>query len=176
MIGRRPVLPNVARVAAAVAPPLVAGIAFALWQISDGLLYVGSIDRGTFAAFVVIPLWVIAPAVALAWRDLDTGVLDRLSAGSGLVIGAGIAAFLWSSAISVDCKPSHTPMELVLPALIVGAVVGGGFGLACRVAAGQFAGGHPWRAIGIAAALQLEMLAVGLFLQFWLFFGLCQRP
>jgi hypothetical protein len=169
-------MPNVARLSAAAAPVLVAGLAFALWQISDRLLYVGPIDRGTFAAFVVIPLWVIAAGVAFAWRDLDDDDFDRLSAGAGLVVGAAIAVFLWSSVVSVGCRPSHTPMELVLPALIFGAVVGGGFGLACRIAAGPSAGGHPWRGIGIAATLQLAVLAIAPYLQFMLFFGLCQRP
>jgi hypothetical protein len=167
---------NLGDLRAAAVPVIVAGIAFALWQTSDRLLFIGPIDRGTFAAFLVIPLWAIAPGFASAWRDFSLEDVDRLAAAAGLVVGVAIAIFMWREAVAVDCAPTHTPLELVLPALVFGAVIGTGFGLACRLAAGQSAGGHPWRGVTVAAVIQLAVLAFVPWLQFMMFFGLCQRP
>ena len=76
----------------------------------------------------------------------------------------------------MSCRPSHTPIELALPALALGVVVGGGFGLGCRIASGEVAGGHPWRAIIFGALFQLAVIVLTPTLAFVLFFGLCARP
>ncbi len=61
-----------ARLFALIAPVLVVGAAYALWWISDRLLYVGPLDRAQFGWLVVVPTLLAAPVVAgVAWAGLD---------------------------------------------------------------------------------------------------------
>jgi hypothetical protein len=168
---------SVARIPVAAVPLLVVGVALALWLISDRLVQIGPIDRGTFAALVVIPLWAVAPVAAgFAWRGLDRGERLRSAIGGAVVLGTAIAALAWIAAVTVSCRPAKSPLELVLPAVVVGVVVGAGFGLACRLAGDEVANGHPWRAVVGGGIVQLALVVIGPSLAFTMFFGLCQRP
>jgi hypothetical protein len=158
-------------------PLLVVGSAALLWFVSDRLLYVGPLDRATFGWGVVVPIWAAAPAAAgYAWRRLALGTRTAAAIIGGLSVGGVAAGLLWWSAATVSCRPSHAPVDLILPAIAVGAVVGGGFGLGCRVASDQLLAGHPWRAITFGALVQLAVMALTPTLAFVLFFGLCARP
>jgi len=162
---------------AALGPLLVVGLAAALGLISDRLLYVGPLDRATFGWLVVIPVWALAPAaVGLAGRDLADIPRRPAALIDGLVVGAIVGGLLWWSAATVDCLPTHTLTELALPAIVLGAITGGAFAFACQIAGGQAASGHPWRALALGAIPQLLALAIVPILDFYLFFGLCQRP
>jgi hypothetical protein len=167
------------QVRAASAPLLVVSLALVLWLISDRLLYVGPLDRATLGWLVVVPLWAAAPVAAgFAWRRLEAKTRGVAAMLGALVVGCATAVVLWSTAAFADCQfgPTRTSIELILPALLMGTVVGGGFGLACRLASGEVARGHPWRALTIGAATELAILALAPSLAFFLFSGLCQRP
>jgi hypothetical protein len=162
---------------AATGPLLVVGMAAVLWLVSDRFLYVGPLDRATFGWLVVVPLWAAAPAAA-GLAGSDVAGIPRATAAviDGLAVGAIVGVLLWWSAVTVACPPTHTPLELALPAFVLGVVTGGGFSVACYVAGGEAAGGHPWRAIASGAVLQLLILLIVPALDFFMFYGLCQRP
>jgi hypothetical protein len=168
-----------ARARQAVAPLVVVALAFALWWISDRLLYVGPLDRATFGWFVVVPLWAAAPTFAgFSWRGLATRARTASAAFGGVAIGAIAASMLWSAVATpaVGCTPTATPIELVAPALAVGAVIGGGFFIACRIASDHVAAGRIGRGAIYGAVTQLLVIPAASMLFFTAFFGLCQRP
>ena len=164
-------------VRATLGPLLVVGLAVALLQISGRLMYVGPLDRATFGWLVVFPVWALAPAaVGLAGSELRDIPRTPAALIDGLVIGVIVGVPLWWSAVTVDCLPTHTPMELALPAVVLGVITGGAFAFACQIAGGQAASGHPWRAVALGAIPQLVTLAIVPTVYFFAFFGLCQRP
>jgi hypothetical protein len=161
----------------AITPLVVTAIAYALAVISNQLIYIGPIDRATFGWIVVIPLLCAAPTFAgFSWRAVTGAVRTRFAIAGGLVIGVVTSALLWQSAISVNCAPTHSPIELLPQSLMIGAIVGAGFFLACRLASGEVAAGHIGRGAVYGAVIQLVTLPTALILSSYVFFGLCQRP
>jgi hypothetical protein len=164
-------------VRAALGPLLAVGLAAALWEISGRLLYVGPFDRATFGWLVVIPLWAVAPAaVGLAGRDLADIPRTPAALIDGIAVAAIAGGLLWWSAVTVDCLPTHTPIELAFPAVAMGLIAGGAFAVACQIAGSEVVGGHPWRAVASGSIPQLITLAIVPVAYFFAFFGLCQRP
>lgn len=171
--------PAMTRVRLASALLLVVGLAFVLSWVSNRLLYIGPLDRATFGVLVVLPLWAAAPLVAgFAWRGFDSSGRTRLAALGGAVVGFASAVLLWldAAAPKVGCTPTHAPIELVPPALAVGAVLGGGFVVACRLAGGEIAAGRIGRGAIYGAVVQLVVIPAALTLYSLFFFGMCQRP
>ena len=139
----------------AAAPPLVGvGLAYALWWISDRLLYVGPLDRAQFGWLVVVPVWSLSPfAAAYAWRRLDESqrLMVASIVGSALAV---VAAFLfWLASAIPDCQfgAVRSPAEWIVPPLIVGVVVGAGFAATC-LATTAVLRGHRWAALLVGAA------------------------
>ena len=164
-------------VRAALGPLAVVGLAVALSQISDRLVHVGPLDRATFGWLVVVPVWALAPAaVGLAGSGLADTRRTPAALIDGFVVGMVVGALLWWSAVTIDCVPTHSPLELAVPAAVLGFLTGGALAFACQIAGGQAASGHPWRAIILGAIPQLLALAVVPTMYFFAFFGLCQRP
>jgi hypothetical protein len=165
------------RVLASCAPLVVVGVAAGLWQISDRLLYVGPLDRATFGWSVVVPLWALAPfAAAIAWRQLSSRTRRLAALACGLVVGIPVSILLWQSAAFPACLPARRPQEWILPAIILGGVVGGGFALNNLLASDHVRAGQRWRALAVGAAGQLAVIGLGSVIALGLFYGLCQRP
>ena len=164
---------------AVVVPLAVVALASALWLISDRLLYIGPLDRATFAWVVVIPIWAAAPLVAgFAWRGLSARARTLAAATCALVIGAIVGALLWQDVAFPACPtgPARGPLEWLLPATVVGVVIGGGFGVNCLIASAQLRAGQPKRALTYGAFGQVAVVASAAVLSFVLFIGVCQRP
>jgi len=176
---RAPVRSSVGRLAL-VAPLLVVGLALGLWYLSDRLLYIGPLDRATFGWSVVVPIWALAPiAAGFAWRGLGSRARRVAAVSCALVVGGVLAALLWLSVAFPDCQlgAARSPWEQSLPSIVLGGVVGGGFGLSTFVASGEVQARRPVRALVLGAVGQLAVVAVAPVLLFLLFFGGgCQRP
>jgi hypothetical protein len=161
----------------AAAPLVVIAVAGALWLISDRLLYVGPLDRATFGWTVVVPIWAAAPfAAALAWRGFQRRARTLAVVACGLPLGGLAAALLWLALAFPACAPARGPVEWLPPAIVLGVVIGGGFGVNCLIASGQVRTGHPWRALVFGAVGQLAIIGLVLTIAFSLFFGVCARP
>jgi hypothetical protein len=147
------------RISLAVAVPLgVVVLAYALWWLSDRLLYVGPFDRATFGWGVVIPVWLASPVVAaFAWRTLASGQQDRASLLFGSIVAAGATLLFWQAIAFPDCgtAPSRTPLGWLPLALALGAAVGGGLAISGRAAASAASEGHALRAAMVGAGLEL---------------------
>lgn len=76
---------NGAHLALGVAASLATvALGYALWSVSDRLLYIGPLDRAAFGWAVVVPVWALAPvAAALAWRRLTPAAPRWLPLRSG---------------------------------------------------------------------------------------------
>ncbi len=62
---RGPVPGQAIRLGLGIAAPFgVVALAYALWWISDRLLYIGPFDRVSFGRAVVVPVWVMTAVVA----------------------------------------------------------------------------------------------------------------
>jgi len=157
----------------------VVAVAFVLALVSDRLLYIGPLDRATFGWLVVMPMWAAAPTFAgFSWRGFAAGLRTRYALLCGSAVGGVTAILLWQDAAApkVGCTPSHTPLELMVPALLVGLVVGGGFALACRIASGEILAQRVGRGVIYGAVIQLLIIPLAFGLATYAFFGLCQRP
>lgn len=164
-----------------VVPLGVVGLAYALWWISDQLLYIGPLDRATFGGWVVAPLWFAAPVVAgFTWRRLP--VRDGVYAGlaSAIAIGVPAAVLLWRSVQTPDCAYGqiHPPGESVVPSLIVGAAIGGSIAISGLLAAWLTRAGHPWRAIVAGVGLEIILTFATILFSYLSFFAFqgCNRP
>jgi hypothetical protein len=120
----------------AIAIPLaLLALAYALWAISDRLVWIGPFDRAAFGWVFVAPLSWLAPGIAgLAWSQMPKG--RRIAAA--LVVGAIVALVsggLLATAIDfANCAPV-TSIAQVLPAsLAIGVVIGLGPALGALVA------------------------------------------
>jgi hypothetical protein len=157
-------------------------LAYGLWWISDRLLYIGPLDRAAFGWAVVVPVWASAPiAAAFAWRGLS----QRGIAVAALVVGCTIAALaallFWLAVAHPDCGfgAVRSPIDWVLPSLIVGMVIGAGPPVSGLLAVKLLRQGHLWRAalLGLAAELALVFVAIivaGTLLMGGI--GACNRP
>lgn len=167
-------------VAAVVVPLAPAGLAYALWWMSDRLLYVGPFDRAAFGWVVVIPVWIAIPiAAGFVWQGLDQSSTRVIAALVGTVIGAAAALLLWQAVAFPNCETSaiRTPPEMVLPSLLVGTVVGGGVAWSGMVSARFARLGRPIAAVVLGAAPGTLMAAVSiLVLGLTLVGPACQRP
>jgi hypothetical protein len=163
----------------AIAPVIVVAVAFVLWLVSDRLMFVGPLDRATFGWLFVVPLWAAAPTFAgFSWRGFAPRQRVRWAVSGGLAIGTVAAILLWQSVATpvVDCVPTHTPLGLVLPAVLVGALIAAGFALACWFGSLEIAAGRIGRGVIYGAVAQLLVIPLATILATTLFFGLCQRP
>jgi hypothetical protein len=135
---------TVGRITRAVFAPLaVAALAYGLSWVSDRLLFIGPLDRAAFGWAVVIPVWLAAPSVAaLRWRRMTFRERSIAAAVVGTVIGVVAAYSYWLSVAFPDCETGaiFTPAERVLPAIIVGAVVGAAPAIGGLVEGGRSAG------------------------------------
>jgi hypothetical protein len=174
--GRLPV-----RFALGVAVPLgVVALAYALWWISDRLLYIGPLDRAAFGWAVVIPVWVAAPVIAgFTWRRLP----PRASLLAAVVVGAAIsgaaAVLLWQSVADPNCEfgAVRTPGDWMLPSLIVGGVIGGGLAASALLASRLAREGRPWRAAVSGAGTEVVMVVAAILVAGTILMGSgCQRP
>ncbi len=179
--GGEPPQADGARLAIAAATPLAgAALAYGLWWISDRLLYIGPLDRAKFGWLVVIPIWALTPVVAAyAWRPLNARQ-SRVAVGIvGLVITAAAALLIWLSSAFPDCQfgATFTPADVVIPALIIGAVIGGGFAAACLGAAATARRARWWVVlpVGAGSAFALVFVAIMAAAPFAMMAG-CQRP
>lgn len=170
-----------ARLAIAAATPL-AGVALAylLWWISDRLLYIGPFDRATFGWLVVVPVWALTPVVAgYAWRPLNAPQTAAAVAMVGLVITAIATSLLWLASAFPDCEfgAVRSPAEWIVPSVVVGVVIGGGFAAACLGTAAAVRRGRWWSAflVGAGSAVALVFLAILVAAPF-IVSGGCQRP
>lgn len=170
-----------ARVAWGTAVPLgLVALAYALWWVSDRLLYIGPLDRAAFGWAVVIPVWLAAPiAAGFAWRGL-TARASRLAA---VVVGsviAGVAAVLfWQSVAYPDCAygATHTPADWVLPSLVLGLVIGGGLAISALLTSRFVHQGRPWRAVVLGAGTETVMVFAAILVAGMMLLGPgCQRP
>ena len=162
------------------APLAGVALAYALWWISDRLLYVGPLDRATFGWLVVVPVWSLTPVLAaFAWRRLNPGQTVAVAAAVGLVLSASAALLFWLAAAAPNCQfgAVRSPAEWVVPSLIIGLVIGGGFAAACLGTTAVARRARWWAvlAIGAGSAFALVFLAILVATPFLLSGG-CQRP
>ena len=153
------------RVAIAAATPVACvALAYVLWWISDRLLYVGPLDRATFGWLIVVPVWALTPVVAaFAWRPLNARQ-SRVAAGTvGLTISVSAAVLLWLASASQNCEfgAMRSPTEWIVPAVIVGVVIGGGFAATCLGAAAVLRRGRWWSALVVGAASAVALIFPG---------------
>jgi hypothetical protein len=162
------------------APVAVLALAYALYWISDRLLYIGPLDRAWFGWLVVVPLLLIAPVPAgLAWSRLTLPSVMVAAAVVATSVAAVEAALFWLPIAHVDCQfgSRMTPAEAVGPSLIVGLLMGVGYVLASRLVAALVRRGHPWWGSLLGMGSGLSVWTVTLFAgQALIPFGLCQRP
>jgi hypothetical protein len=162
-------------------PLLVAAAAFALWWLSDRLLYIGPLDRATFGWVVVVPVWLAVPlASAAGWRGLDPRARSIVAPAVGVLAGVATALFLWQAVASPNCQYGaiRGPDSWIGPALVIGAVVGGGLAWSSTLASNQLAAGHHVRAVMVGLSTQAAMMFVAIlvFTAFALTTAQCQRP
>jgi hypothetical protein len=165
---------------AALVPLVGAALAYALWWISDRLLYVGPLDRAQFGWLVVVPVWSLTPvATAFAWRTLGGPVRATAAGVIGFILAVVSAALFWSASAFPNCEfgAVRSPGEWVIPSAIVGLVIGGGFAIVCLGATAAARRARWWVVVaaGAGSAFALVFLAVLVATPF-LMSGACQRP
>jgi len=170
-----------AHVAIAAAAPLGGvALAYLLWWISDRLLYIGPLDRAKFGWVVVVPVWALTPVVAAyVWRSLNSRQTAVVAGTVGLVVALFAMVLFWLAIAFLDCQfgAVRSPAESVLPSVIVGVVIGGGFAAACLGAVAVLRRGRWWSAllVGVASAVAFLFLAVLVAAPF-IMGGGCLRP
>lgn len=169
------------RVAFAALVPLAGvALAYALWWISDRLLYVGPLDRAQFGWLVVVPVWSLTPvAAAYAWRTLGPPVRATAAGVVGFILAVASAGLFWSASAFPSCEfgAVRSPGEWVIPSLVVGLVIGGGFAAICLGATAVARRTRWWVVVlaGAGSAFALVFLAILVAAPF-LMSGGCQRP
>ncbi len=166
-----------ARVALGTAIPLaVVALAYALWWVSDRLLY----DRAAFGWAVVIPVWLAAPVAAgFAWRGLTARASNIAAVVVGTVIAGVTAVLFWEAVAYPDCAhgATHTPGDWVLPSLVLGLVIGGGLAVSALIASRFVHQGRPWRAVVFGAGTEIVMVFAAILVAGLVLLGPgCQRP
>jgi hypothetical protein len=155
-------------------------VAYALWFLSDRLLYIGPLDRAAFGWAVVVPVWAIAPvAAAFAWRGLTPRSTSLAAAAVGLIVSGVASAVLWSALAHPSCEfgAIRSPIELMPPSVFVGLVIGVGLSTSCLLAVGIVRRGHPWWASVFGAGSGLALVFVALLAAAMVLLGpACQRP
>ena len=172
---------EVVRLVRAVAAPLaVVALAYALWWVSDRLLYIGPLDRAAFGWAVVVPVWLCAPiAAGLAWRPLTVRATAAAAVMSGMVISSVSAFMFWQAAAHPGCEygATRTPVEWVVPSIVIGTAIGAGVALSGLLAVMMVRSGHPWRAAVAGALVGLACIFVAILVFVIMTPALgCQRP
>jgi len=170
------------RVALGVAVPLgVLVLAYALWQYSDLVGYVGPLDKAVFGWVVVAPVWLLAPlAAGWTWRDLT----PRAGAVAKVIIGAIVttvaAVLFWIAATEPGCEfgPRTAPTGWIAPSILIGLLVGSGLVAGGSLAAREIRDGRRWSAIllGVSTQAGFAVLAAGVFTWAVIFVAGCERP
>jgi hypothetical protein len=121
----------------AIAVPLaILSVAYALWVISDRLLYVGPLDRAAFGWMTVIPLSWLAPGIAgLAWQRLPAARRRVAALVVWAAVGLVTGAFLAQAIDQVGCAPVVSWTDDLPGSLAVGTVFAAGPALGGLVAA-----------------------------------------
>ena len=162
------------------APIAVASLAYALWWISDRLLYVGPIDRAAFGWAVVIPLWVSTPiAAGFVWNRLTRRGSALAAVVVGAVVSGAAAALFWRAVAHPSCEfgATRAPIDWVLPSLLVGVVIGGGLAVSGLLAATLVRRGRPWRAAVLGAGTEVVLVFAAIVSAGVVLIGPgCQRP
>ena len=170
------------RVAIAMLTPLAGvTIAYALWSISDRLLYIGQLDRAKFGWLVVVPVWSLTPvAAAYVWQALNRRQSGAAAAVVGLTLAVAATALVWLATAFPDCQfgAVRTPADLVLPSVLVGVVIGGGFAGICLASAALLRRGRRWSALfaGAGSAFALVFVAVLVYASVFMPPAVCNRP
>lgn len=164
-----------------VAVPLaVASLAYALWTLSDRLLYIGPFDRAAFGWVVIIPVWIGAPiAAAYSWRLLPQRATILAAVVVGSAIGGVAAILFWRAVADPACEygAARTTGNWVMPSLTLGLVVGGGVAVSSLLASKLVREGHPWRALVVGAGTEVAMVAAAILVSGLMLMGPgCQRP
>jgi hypothetical protein len=121
----------------AIAIPLaLLALAYALWAISDRLLWIGPFDRAAFGWIVVAPLSWLAPGIAgLAWSPMP----KERQLVAALIVGGTVAAvataLLANSIDYANCAPVTSLAEVLPASIAIGVVIGLGPALGSFVAA-----------------------------------------
>ncbi|HET9852606.1 MAG TPA: hypothetical protein VFP56_08900 [Candidatus Limnocylindrales bacterium] len=160
---------------------LLVAAGFGLWWLSDQLLSIGPLDRATFGWAVVVPIWLGVPlGAAVASRGLDARVRTRMATVLGLIVAGIGALLLWRGLAFPICENGAVrgPESWIAPALVLGAVVGGGLAVSSTLAGSQLAEGHRLMAVIAGAGAQAAFLVVGIlvFSAVSLTMAGCQRP
>jgi hypothetical protein len=166
---------------AVAAPLLVIAVSYSLWFVSDRLLYVGPFDRATFGWAVVMPIWLVSPAVAaLLWRRLPGPAARASAIVTAVVIGAVAALLLWVAFDPAACEtsPRTSAAGLIGPTIFVGLLIGGGWALCGLIGRDVAVAGRPKLAVAAAVALAIGhlFLVLGAFYFVIVWFGGCNRP
>lgn len=165
---------------AVVAPLAIIALAYALWWISDRLLYIGPLDRAAFGWAVVIPVWIAAPIVGgFAWARVSGSAARRTALVVGGLIGMIAAGLFWQSVATPACEfgAIRTPSEWIPGAALLGAVVGSGIGVSGLVAAAYVRRNQRWRAVLLGAVTELTMVFLAIAVAGTVLLGAgCQRP
>ncbi len=168
------------RFALGIAVPLaLVALAYALWWLSDRLLYVGPLDRAAFGWAVVIPVWLASPvATGFAWQGLTSRASSIAAVVVGTIIAAVAAVLFWQSVAYPDCAygATHAPDDWLLPSLVLGAVIGGGLAISALLASRFVRQGRPWRAVFLGAGAEIVMVFAAILVGMTLLGPGCQRP
>jgi hypothetical protein len=166
-----------------VGPLGIVALAFALWRVSDRLLYVGPLDRAAFGWLVVMPVWWLSPAAAaLLWRDLPS----RWATIAAAAIGAMLAAFTFVLAWTTIARemggcqfgPRTPAGALVVPIALVGLALGTGWAVSALTASSMVRGGRVASGLGAGIGVLIAVtftLIVVVSLLIVMFLG-CNRP
>ena len=166
-----------------VGPLGLVAAAYFLWSLSDRLLYIGPLDRATFSWAVVMPIWLISPAVAaLLWQRLTEREASLVAVATGAVISASAAWLVWIAFNPAACEtsPRTSAPDLIGPSILLGLLIGGGWAaigwLGRAVAAGP---GDPKVATvvgAVALAVGHLFLVLGAYFFVIIWFAGCNPP
>lgn len=111
-------------------PVLASALALGIWWLSDQAGSIGPLDRGQVGWILVVPTWLLAPVLGGAsWTRLGSGAARGTALVFGAIVGVVAAILLWrATSLGASCVygPTRTPDAWVVPAIVVGAVVGAG--------------------------------------------------
>lgn len=163
-----------------VVPLAIVGLTYALWWLSDRLLYIGPLDRAAFGWMVVIPLWLSGPiAAGVMWHRLTPRGSFLAALAVGIAVSAVAAVLFWQGVAHPDCETGtiRTPIDWVLPSVLLGSVIGAGLAASGLVASAQFRRGRPWRAVVVGGVAELALVVVAIVTAAMVLAGpACQRP
>ena len=172
------------QVALALVVPLgSAALAYAAWALSEHLQFWGPFDRATFSWAVIIPLWVGGAVVTgWIWSFLDGSARWKLAVAVGVVETAVVGVTTWFVAVSgwqgCQAGPRSTPGDVIVPAFLIGAIIGAMPAIAALLAAREFVASRPLRALFLTGGTFVAGVALFALAFTWMAFGYggCNRP